>query len=596
MTTPVTPCSNWSGDGPSCSNSGKFTCGNCHLVAYCGQECQKSHWFTHKVKCKSALSKANWAPDWFLQSRQPAFVGEDTQKKFGGSKYLWGNVPALDILRLEDNEGKAYKKKLNLLFAASGDIRNVIKTIAKLPEGHVKPVNITINDRDFDIVARNVIMLLIALTAEDQDAAIDCIIHVWYSAFIRKSDLDIIQQRVRPLIANICEEQKDKPADHSIVTTWEFGQWSLRLDLQKSAWDDLLLFTKIPKDLTAEKANEIRTATTLAESRKDYRDRHFLFLSRFRRVAAQHFREDGILQPFGSQRAEFSVPNPTIFQEDTSVWPMHDNADPLDGWSAKDVESTLYGPAKADIYGKLFHYLRSVLRAFLGRIAGLKVSFRLLQVDVRMLPGRLTDGTFDRIEASNITDSCYLGIDNTVLSLVPMLREVQVNPYATLITLFMNAVHELMGRQVHLPNPALDNGATQRLHRYLPVRPPIRGTYDPQVVKLSSARNSVRYYDDYFDYFMRVFDFHKVAKDVGAIIKDEHTIVEKWPFRLKLQPGQPGAQEEFGHLMSGGVSGTERYVEWKTGPVSIDAPDMSWQRSSLAMLANFQQTGQFQLF
>jgi hypothetical protein len=65
---------------------------------------------------------------------------------------------------------------------------------------------------------------------------------------------------------------------------------------------------------------------------------------------------------------------------------------------AKDVESTPNGPAKADIYGKLFHYLRSVLRAFLDRIASLKVSFRLLQVDVRLLPGHLTDGTFDRIE------------------------------------------------------------------------------------------------------------------------------------------------------------------------------------------------------
>lgn len=75
----------------------------------------------------------------------------------------------------------------------------------------------------------------------------------------------------------------------------------------------------------------------------------------------------------------------------------------------------------------------------------------------------------------------------------------QVNPHATLITLFMNAIHELMGRGVQLSNPAFDNGVTQRLHKYLPVKPPISGTYDPQIVKLTSARNSVRYFDDYFD-------------------------------------------------------------------------------------------------
>jgi hypothetical protein len=46
-------------------------------------------------------------------------------------------------------------------------------------------------------------------------------------------------------------------------------------------------------------------------------------------------------------------------------------------------------------------------------------------------------------------------------------------------------------------------------------------------------------------------------------MKDNHTVIEKWPFRLKLQPGQPGAQEEFDRLMSGGMTGKERYIEWK---------------------------------
>lgn len=36
---------------------------------------------------------------------------------FGRSKFLWGNVPALDIINLEANEGKAYNKHMNLLFA-----------------------------------------------------------------------------------------------------------------------------------------------------------------------------------------------------------------------------------------------------------------------------------------------------------------------------------------------------------------------------------------------------------------------------------------------------------------------------------------------
>jgi hypothetical protein len=56
-------------------------------------------------------------------------------------------------------------------------------------------------------------------------------------------------------------------------------------------------------------------------------------------------------------------------------------------------------------------------------------------------------------------------------------------------------------------------------------------------------------------------------------VKEKHTVIEKWPFRLKLQPGQPGAQEEFDRLLAGGVAGKERYVEWKKIAVYEDEVD-----------------------
>jgi hypothetical protein len=57
--------------------------------------------------------------------------------------------------------------------------------------------------------------------------------------------------------------------------------------------------------------------------------------------------------------------------------------------------------------------------------------------------------------------------------------------------------------------------------------------------------------------------FSEVAQFMGAAMKEKHTVIEKWPFRLKLRPGQPGAQEEFDRLLGGGPTGKERYVEWK---------------------------------
>ena len=62
---------------------------------------------------------------------------------------------------------------------------------------------------------------------------------------------------------------------------------------------------------------------------------------------------------------------------------------------------------------------------------------------------------------------------------------------------------------------------------------------------------------------MEDFEFSEAARLIGAAMKEKHTIIEKWPFRLKLRPGQPGAQEEFDLLLGGGVSGKERYVEWR---------------------------------
>ena len=49
----------------------------------------------------------------------------------------------------------------------------------------------------------------------------------------------------------------------------------------------------------------------------------------------------------------------------------------------------------------------------------------------------------------------------------------------------------------------------------------------------------------------------------GMAIKEKHTIVDKWPMRLKLKSGQPGAQEEFDIAQSSEHSGSERYMEWK---------------------------------
>jgi len=62
---------------------------------------------------------------------------------------------------------------------------------------------------------------------------------------------------------------------------------------------------------------------------------------------------------------------------------------------------------------------------------------------------------------------------------------------------------------------------------------------------------------------MKRIGLKEAGENLGVMMKGKHTVIEKWPFRLKLRPGQPGAQKEFDRCMREGISGKERYVEWK---------------------------------
>jgi hypothetical protein len=62
---------------------------------------------------------------------------------------------------------------------------------------------------------------------------------------------------------------------------------------------------------------------------------------------------------------------------------------------------------------------------------------------------------------------------------------------------------------------------------------------------------------------MRELKFAEMTQHIGLMVKEQNTIIEKWPMRLKLSLPQAGAQEEFDILQASGHSGSERYVEWK---------------------------------
>ncbi|KFY92810.1 hypothetical protein V500_04013 [Pseudogymnoascus sp. VKM F-4518 (FW-2643)] len=536
-------CANWTPGSAPCEKLGNKVCTSCKLVVYCSADCQKAHWLEHKKYCKSPMGKDKWRPAWHCERRQPAWetdaAASNPHNPFRSGKYLWGNTPALDVLQLEQNEGLDYADDIALLFAASGDLRHVVKTIANIPEGMTQQFRVTMNDLEFDVVARNVILLLLALTAQDSantpsDIA-EALIHVWYSASIPSSVLSLLQDRVKPLIVEHCSRIADKPPNVVLAKTWEFsaGQ-TLRLELKKSDWLRLRGFYDVPDGMTPGNAAQIRTAMTLAPERADYRDRwYYKEASPSMRISKQRFREDGLLLPFGHPRGAFDVPKPNAIPE----------LEELGDW-----------------YGKLFLFLHETLKRFLGHLKEIQVTFDLYNVGAKELPRNLEQGIYSRIEVANICDSEYLGIRNTLSLLSPLLQLPRHNPHATFITTFLNAVKEVAKKE----DSDGETGDDKRITKYLPLQlslPP--SIHDPDLVRMWDARDSVADVDKHFERYMVCHGFKQISAGLNVEMKKVHTVVEKWPTRLKLQPGEKGDKEEFLMLLGSTFTATERHVEWR---------------------------------
>ena len=83
-----------------------------------------------------------------------------------------------------------------------------------------------------------------------------------------------------------------------------------------------------------------------------------------------------------------------------------------------------------------------------------------------------------------------------------------------------------------------------------------------EVMRFMAAKELVRDYDAIFDFYMRVVEFEASARGAGVKMRTKNRVVEMWPMRLKKQPEEQGAKEEFETVLASRSSGAERYVEW----------------------------------
>jgi len=112
-------------------DEGMLRCATCQRAWYCNSDCQKKDWGNHKNRCHEIVEKT-------LQVASKIKNDRARSRRFPGMRYTyyWGNPPAVDLLNLSMNEGQEYSEPLALLLCGVGDPRNILLTIASLPDDY----------------------------------------------------------------------------------------------------------------------------------------------------------------------------------------------------------------------------------------------------------------------------------------------------------------------------------------------------------------------------------------------------------------------------------------------------------------------------
>ncbi|KZT23913.1 hypothetical protein NEOLEDRAFT_1068540 [Neolentinus lepideus HHB14362 ss-1] len=444
-----------------CRNPGKLSCSKCKLVSYCSKACQTNHWSVHKRDCKSTLMSDDWKPAWEHERRVPAFMSMGGGPSWSppqlgplaGGLHLWGNVPALDLINLGRNE-KSHDVDLSLACIASGDLRNVVKTVNELPEDYSGQLTILINDRDPVVVMRNIFLLGILGTIEDDKISAELALHFWYSICMPIEYHVRILSTMRPFIDIV--SQNSAVTGNIALGTHSSVSWNLPQEFM------MVMAMVFASRYSMSDSSAQYQAVRFAPSRKDYHDRAYCRIEPAHRVSLQEYRLFGLVLPFGALNAHFNFPNRSLFSPN-GTWLQNDHVTPLESW---DIESVIeagkrHGAQRADLFGCLYFFLTEQLRTFSKRLRQFRISFHVFNEDAQNLPKCIPASMrFDRIEVSNIMDVEYIGIARVLQAWAPLLKDTKS---AAIVGYFMNWVARQQGADPMTADRRVINDLMDRL-------------------------------------------------------------------------------------------------------------------------------------
>lgn len=270
--------------------------------------------------------KKTWTTKWDAERRLPSFATDDPAEQlltiYGtNAHYIWGNVFAYDCLNVSHNEGLEQNiHDLAICFAgtssvlhstitgllsylsASGDFRNLLVTVNALPDDFGGKLRVILNDRDSVVTARNAFILFCLQTPDfTTDAGLDELaeicFHLTYSAALTEGQYAFLTARLDEFLG----AHKSQLGPHTSFVR-QFQRLSVSISLGK-----FLDMARSTYDLKT--ARRKMLGILLAPSRVDHLHRELWALRPSHRAAEVHYRETGVVLPFGAATSHFNHPN-----------------------------------------------------------------------------------------------------------------------------------------------------------------------------------------------------------------------------------------------------------------------------------------------
>ncbi|PFH62625.1 hypothetical protein XA68_12699 [Ophiocordyceps unilateralis] len=557
-----------------CQGEPLIACPNCHLVAYCNNDCRARHWKrVHKFDCKQQFQE-ELAPGWTRKSL--GALGDHLT--FGN--FFWAGYAATDVLQLEKNEGPLFSERLDLLFGGTAGVRHFIYSIYRMVETARPQLFVVLTESD-DLQFLRTFLALHLLSPNGFDPVVnaEAVIHMWYSARLTKRMYVHISAVVRSNSNSIFAGREYFNPVLTQVMVWGDTRQRFEADMSKAQWKVVFDFLNNPLlDMSS------YYSYRRAKDKENLQSANAILtrMERCRAMTMSKWLDDGLLLPYGQSRTEFNVLNPVFFNLEWQ-YPFGATAEPLSEWPLELLDHDS-GPATNDVYGKAFFYLHNMLMHFQNRLTELTVTIRLACVHNSVFNDPVAfhcpfKKLHDRIEIADSWDEHPL---SAIMFSAKILRHHEENPYATLLMLTstsvnhgLPSVYEAIDKEaVNLfseTSTALDQLAPPVLDAWKNPRAAMRRALGLLMWRNWNKFSSSYLLDPEYYGFNLLLDLGSMDRPrsvlqtgiMGLQLRDKHIITQPWPNRHVYHDNAKPSAKDFDRWISWPCLKPQRWLEWK---------------------------------